>query len=181
MRRSRPGSRRIPVSARPSPGSTGWTPRGRAGGAAGGAPPPPPPPSPRRSGGRRVSPRAGPDRLDAEGARRWSGGPLLLLPPNVLLDPLSVRRLLAARDPGDGIALEESKGSFSPILLAPPALSAAIWDRLVEGAPLGDELELRVRQGRMTLVVGAGFFVPVLDEATRSQAEATLFRSLGIS
>ena len=121
------------------------------------------------------------DRLGAEGARRWSGGPLLLLPANVLLDPLSVRRLLAARDPGDGIALEESKGSFSPILLASPALSAAIWDRLVEGAPLGDELELRVRQGRMTLVVGAGFFVPVLDEATRSQAEATLFRSLGIS
>ncbi|MBI3030926.1 MAG: CDP-alcohol phosphatidyltransferase family protein [Candidatus Rokubacteria bacterium] len=121
------------------------------------------------------------DRLDAEGARRWSGGPLLLLPANVLLDPLSVRRLLAARDPGDGIALEESKGSLSPILLAPPALSAAVWDRLVEGAPLGDELELRVRQGRMTLVVGAGFFVPVLDEATRSQAEATLFRSLGIS
>ena len=121
------------------------------------------------------------DRLDAEGARRWSGGPLLLLPANVLLDPLSVRRLLAARDPGDGIALEESKGSFSPILLAPPALSAAIWDHLVQGAPLGDELELRVRQGRMTLVVGAGFFVPVLDEATRSQAEATLFRSLGIS
>lgn len=121
------------------------------------------------------------DRLDAEGARRWSGGPLLLLPANVLLDPLSVGRLLAARDPGDGIALEESKGSLSPILLAPPALSAAVWDRLVEGAPLGDELELRVRQGRMTLVVGAGFFVPVLDEATRSQAEATLFRSLGIS
>ena len=120
------------------------------------------------------------DRLDAVEARGWSGGPLLLLPANVLLDPLSVRRLLAARDPGDGIALEESKGSLSPILLAPPVLTAAIWDRLVEGAPLGDELELMVRQGRMTLMLGAGFFVPVLDEATRGEAEATLFRSLGI-
>ena len=121
------------------------------------------------------------DRLDDEGARGWSGGPLLLLPANVLLDPPSVHRLLAAHDPGDGIALEESKGSPSPILLAPPALSAAVWDRLVEGAPLGDELELKVRQGQMTLVVGAGFFVPVLDEATRGEAEAALFRSLGIS
>ena len=61
------------------------------------------------------------------------------------------------------------------------SLSAAIWDRLVEGTPLGDELELKVRQGRMTLVLGAGFFVPVLDEATRGEAEATLFRNLGIS
>lgn len=32
----------------------------------------------------------------------------------------------------------------------------------------------------MTLVAGAGFFVPVLDDASRSEAEATLFRSLGI-
>ncbi len=120
------------------------------------------------------------DRLRAEEALKWRRGALLLLPANVLLDPLSVRRLLAERDPGEGIALEESKGSLSPILLAPAALSAALWDRLVEGAPLGDELELKVRQGRMTLVVGAGFFVPVMDEASRSEAEATLFRSLGI-
>lgn len=120
------------------------------------------------------------DRLETEQTRKWNSGPLLLLPANVLLDPLSVRRLLAERDPGDGIALEESKGSLSPILLTSPTLSAAVWDRLVEGTPLGDELELRVRQGRMTLVVGAGFFVPVLDEASRSEAEATLFRSLGI-
>src|SRR3972149_5622533 len=82
------------------------------------------------------------DRPAAEGGRPWGGGggPPPLPPANVLLDPLSVRRLLAARDPGDGIALEESKGSFSPILLASPALSAAIWGRLVEGAPLGDGL-----------------------------------------
>jgi phosphatidylglycerophosphate synthase len=120
------------------------------------------------------------DRLTAAQAREWSSGPLLLLPANVLLDALSLRRLFAERDPGDGIALEESKGSLSPILLTPAALSAALWDRLVEGAPLGDELEVRVRQGGMTLVVGAGFFVPVLDEASRGEAEATLFRSLGI-
>lgn len=120
------------------------------------------------------------DRLTAAQAREWSSGALLLLPANVLLDALSLRRLFAERDPGDGIALEESKGSLSPILLAPAALSAALWDRLVEGAPLGDELEVRVRQGGMKLVVGAGFFVPVLDEASRGEAEATLFRSLGI-
>ncbi len=120
------------------------------------------------------------DGLVAQEARQWSGGPLLLLPANVLVDPLSVRRLTAERDPGEGIALEESKGSPSPILLAPPALTAELWDLLVAGAPLGDELEMRVRQGRMTLVAGAGFFVPVLDEASRSEAEATLFRSLGI-
>lgn len=120
------------------------------------------------------------DRLSSAQAGQWSSGPLLLLPANVLLDPLSLRRLLTKRDPGDGVVLEESKGSLSPILLAPAALSAALWDRLVEGAPLGDELEVRVRQGGMTLVVGAGFFVPVLDEASRGEAEATLFRSLGI-
>lgn len=32
----------------------------------------------------------------------------------------------------------------------------------------------------MTLVAGAGFLVPVLDEVSRGAAEATLFRSLGI-
>ena len=121
------------------------------------------------------------DRLAPAQARQWSARPLLLVPANVLLDPLSLRRLLAERDPGEGVALEESKGSPSPILLAPVALVAAVWDRLVAGEPLGDELELRVRQGPMTLVVGAGYFVPVLDEASRSEAEATLFRSLGIS
>ena len=53
------------------------------------------------------------DRLDAEEALQWQRG-ALLLPANVLLDPPSVRRLLAERDPGEGIALEESKGSLSP-------------------------------------------------------------------
>ncbi|MBI4588364.1 MAG: CDP-alcohol phosphatidyltransferase family protein [Candidatus Rokubacteria bacterium] len=120
------------------------------------------------------------DRLGTDAARTWSGGRLLLLPPNVLLDPLSLRRLLEGRDPGGGIALEESKGSPWPILLAPPALSASLWERLVEGAALGEDLETELRQGRMTLVAGAGFFLPVLDEASRNEAEATLYRSLGI-
>jgi phosphatidylglycerophosphate synthase len=120
------------------------------------------------------------DRLGAEAALAWTRAPLLLLPANVLLDPLSLRRLLAAPDPGEGIALEESKGSPWPILLAPGALAATLWPRLAAGSPLGDDLELVLRQGRATLVVGAGFFVPVLDEATRAQAEDTLFRSLGI-
>ena len=120
------------------------------------------------------------DRLNAREASEWSRGPLLLLPPNVLLDPPSLRKLLAGRDPGEGIALEESKGSPWPILLAPSALSAALWERLAEGTPLGDDLDVQLRQGRMTLVAGAGFFVPVLDEASRSEAEATLFRGLGI-
>lgn len=120
------------------------------------------------------------DRLPAGETRRWRREPLLLLPPNVLLDPPSLERLLAHRDPGEGIALEESKGSPWSILLAPPALVAAVWERLVAGAPLGEELESRVRQGRMTLVATQGFFVPVLDERSRSEAEAVLYRGLGI-
>ncbi len=120
------------------------------------------------------------DRLSPQERATWGAGALLLLPPNVLLDPPSLWKLLARPDSEEGIALEESKGSPWPILLAPPALSAALWDRLVEGTPVGDDLEVQVRQGRMTLVAGAGFFVPVLDEASRSEAEATLFKSLGI-
>ncbi len=120
------------------------------------------------------------DRLAPGEGAAWRAGPLLLLPPNVLLDPPSLRKLLASREAGEGIALEESKGSPWPILLAPPALSAALWERLAEGAPLGDDLDVQLRQGGMTLVAGAGFFVPVLDDASRSEAEATLFRSLGI-
>jgi len=120
------------------------------------------------------------DRLKAREGLTWTRGPLLLLPANVLVDPLSLRRLLAAREPGWGIALEESKGSLWPILLAPPALTASLWNRLVEGVPLGEDLESEVRKGRTTLVAGAGVFVPVLDEASRHEAEATLFRSLGI-
>lgn len=120
------------------------------------------------------------DRLDPNAGRGWHCRPLLLLPANVLLDAGSLRRLLATGDLGGGIALEESKGSPWPILLAPSALVTALWERLVEGTPVGEELEVEVRQGRMTLVVGAGFFVPVLDEASRGQAEATLYQSLGI-
>lgn len=120
------------------------------------------------------------DQLGPAEARAWSHGPLLLLPANVLLDSTSLRRLLAERDPGGGVALEESKGSPWPILLAPPALSAPLWESLVAGTPLGEHLETEVRQGRMTLVAGAGFLVPVLDEVSRGAAEATLFRSLGI-
>jgi len=52
-------------------------------------------------------------------------------------------------------------------------------DRLVAGAPIAEELELRLRSDRVSLIAGGGYFVPVTDSGSRREAEAALYRSLG--
>jgi phosphatidylglycerophosphate synthase len=109
----------------------------------------------------------------------WAKDPLLLVPVNVLLDPSSIGRVLNAPGSSEGIALEESKGTLSPVLLTPPDLVALLWDRLAPGLPLGEELDIHLRQNRVSLVPGGGFMLPVTDAVSRRHAESTLYRSLG--
>jgi phosphatidylglycerophosphate synthase len=120
------------------------------------------------------------DRLDPAAAAAWRAAPLLLLPANVVIDPRTVQILLTPGPVDHPVALDESKGSLGPVLLAPPALAARLWPRLTAGAPLGDELEAEVRQGATRLVTGSGLFLPVPDAARRHEIEAVLFRGLGI-
>jgi hypothetical protein len=119
------------------------------------------------------------DRLAPDERAAWTSASLPLIPVNVLLDPISLGRLLDAPESAGGIALEESKGTLSPVLLAPPDLLASLWDRLAAGDPLGEELDIHLRQNRMSLVPGSGQMIPVTDEASRSHAEDALYRSLG--
>lgn len=119
------------------------------------------------------------DRLAPDERTAWTRNRPLLLPVNVLLDPVSLGRLLSAPESPDGIALEESKGTLFPVLLPPGDLLTSLWDRLVAGAPLGDELDIHLRQNRMTLVSGSGVMIPVTDRASREHAESVLYGSLG--
>jgi len=109
----------------------------------------------------------------------WTGNPALLIPVNVLLDQASLGRFLNTPSEGGGAGLEESKGTHFPVLLAPPELLVSTWDRLAAGLPLGEELEIHLRQHRMTLVAGGGFMIAVTDTTSQRQAEATWYRSLG--
>lgn len=119
------------------------------------------------------------DRLPREERIPWTNHPLLLVPVNVLLDPSSVGKVLNAPNSPDGTALEESKGTLSPVLLAPPNLVTSLWDRLALGVPLGEELDIHLRQNRISLVPGSGFMIPVTDATSRRYAESALYRSLG--
>jgi phosphatidylglycerophosphate synthase len=119
------------------------------------------------------------DRLDPAARAAWQAAALLLLPANVIIDPRSLQLLLASGPIDRPVALDESKGGAGPVLLAPPALGARLWSRLMAGAPLGDELEAELRRGAR-LVAGIGLFLPVPEAARRHEVEAALFRSLGI-
>lgn len=119
------------------------------------------------------------DHLSPDERAAWTESPALLIPVNVLLDPPSLKRLLNAPSGADGTGLEESKGTPFPVLLAPPDLLVSTWDRLVAGLPLGEELEIHLRQHRMTLVPGSGLMIAVTDATSQRQAEAALYRSLG--
>lgn len=105
--------------------------------------------------------------------------PLLLVPAHGVADPASVRKLLEVGQRGLTAALDESKGNLAPLMVIGGEQVQMLRERLVTGAPIGEELESQVRSGRMTLVAGGGYFVPVTDEASRRQAEAALYGSLG--
>jgi len=119
------------------------------------------------------------DRLSPDERAGWTGRQVLLIPVNILLDPPSLGRLLNAPTSAAGAGLEESKGTLFPVLLAPPALLVPIWDRLAAGAALGEELEIHLRQHRMTLVPGSGLMITVTDTVSGRQAETALYRGLG--
>lgn len=105
---------------------------------------------------------------------------LLLLPAHAVVDPPSLRKLCEAGQRGIEAALEESKGSPAPVLVMAGEQAQLFRDRLVAGAPIGEELESQVRSGKLRLVAGGGYFVPVTDAGSRREAEAVLYRSLGI-
>ncbi len=111
--------------------------------------------------------------------RALGGDPLLLLPAHAVVDPGSLRKLREAGQSGVAVALEESKGSPAPVLMMAGEQAHSLRDQLVTGAPLGEELESQVRSGRLTLVAGGGYFIPVTDPASRREAETALYRSLG--
>lgn len=111
--------------------------------------------------------------------RALGTGPLLLLPADAVVDPGSVTKLVEAGRNGIPVALEESKGTPAPALVIAAGQARTLSDRLVAGAPIGEELESYVRSGRVALVAGGGYFVPVTDPGSRREAEALLYRSLG--
>lgn len=111
--------------------------------------------------------------------RALGSGPVLLLPAHSVVDVGSLRMLREAGQRGIMAALEESKGSPAPVVVMSGTDAEPIKDRLVAGAPIGEELEGRLRSDKVTLVAGGGYFVPVTDAGSRREAEATLYRSLG--
>ncbi len=111
--------------------------------------------------------------------RAFGSDPLLLLPAHGVVDPVSLRKLHEAGQQGIEAALEESKGSPAPVVVMAGEQARLLRDRLVAGAPIGEELESQVRSGRLRLFPGGGYFVPVTDAGSRREAEAVLYRSLG--
>ncbi|MFQ5897472.1 MAG: CDP-alcohol phosphatidyltransferase family protein [Candidatus Methylomirabilia bacterium] len=117
--------------------------------------------------------------LEADPDRTPGAGPFLLLPANAVVESRSLRALLQAAERGAAVALEESKGGPSPVLVVSGEQARRLWAPLSAGRPVGEELESWVREGRTTLVPGGGSFVPVTDPSSRRQAEALLYSMLG--
>ncbi len=120
------------------------------------------------------------DRFSLEEKAAFTAAPALLLPANVLLSQARVRSLIEAGGSGDGAALDELKGSPTPVLAAPPGLVAGLWELIEKGLPLGEELEARLRASRPLLLSGEGFAVPVTDARSLKAAVDALYQSLGI-
>jgi phosphatidylglycerophosphate synthase len=121
------------------------------------------------------------DELDEAGRSAWQAGPLLLMPPTVLVDAGGLRTLLAEPNGAHACAVAETKGLASPVLLAPPELVRLLWERLAAGLPVGDDLEAAVRRRATRWVAAGGLCVPVAGAAQRADAESALYASLGIA
>jgi phosphatidylglycerophosphate synthase len=121
------------------------------------------------------------DELDDLGRAAWRRGPLLLLPPTVLIDAAGLRALVAEPAGAHACAVAETKGLASPVLLAPPELVRLLWDRLAGGLPVGDELEAAARRRATRWVATGGLCAPVGGAAQRADAESALYASLGIA
>jgi phosphatidylglycerophosphate synthase len=121
------------------------------------------------------------DELDEAGRAAWQAGPLLLMPPTVLVDAGGLRALLAEPAGPHACAVAETKGLASPVLLAPPELVGLLWERLAGGLPVGDDLEAAVRGRATRWVAAGGLCVPVGGAAQRADAESALYASLGIA
>ncbi|MFQ5827928.1 MAG: CDP-alcohol phosphatidyltransferase family protein [Candidatus Methylomirabilia bacterium] len=104
---------------------------------------------------------------------------LLLLPAHGIVDRESLRKLHEVGKSGVPAALEESKGSPAPVLVITGQQAQALRQRLVAGTPVGEELESQVRSGRLRLVAGGGYFVPVTDASSQRRAEMLLYSMLG--
>jgi phosphatidylglycerophosphate synthase len=109
----------------------------------------------------------------------FCGQPCVLLPACALVEARQVRLLFQRQAGRAGVALDASTASGAPVLLAPPALVARLWGRLVAGLPVGGEVARHVDQESPDLEVATGPFVGVRDEAGLLEAEAALYRNLG--
>lgn len=101
------------------------------------------------------------DHLSSEERSAFAAAPVLLLPANVLLSQEHIESLAA------------------PLLLSPPGLVSDLWERLAGGAPLGEELENRLRGGKSLPPSGEEFPVVVTDAGSLKAAREALYRSLG--
>jgi phosphatidylglycerophosphate synthase len=108
----------------------------------------------------------------------WLGEPVLLLPATTLVDPSSLRTLLAAPSAAGANVLDESKGA-APVAVVGPEVVAGLWTRLASGERLGGELDGSLR-GDGTLVAADAFLLPVSNARLAHEAEEALYGRLGI-
>jgi phosphatidylglycerophosphate synthase len=111
--------------------------------------------------------------------RLLGSNPLLFLPAHGVVDPGSLSKLREAGQRGTPAALEQSKGSPAPVVVMAGEQAQSLRDRLAADARIGEELDSRVRSGKLTLVAADGYFVPVTDTRSQREAEAALYQSLG--
>jgi phosphatidylglycerophosphate synthase len=108
-----------------------------------------------------------------------AGGPCLLVPAAALVDPGSVRALLALPAEGSGAALAESVGTRAPVLVATPDLVASLWPRLAGGEPVGADLDRALEEARPKLVSTPGPFVAAGEAGDLARIESLLLARLG--
>ncbi len=116
--------------------------------------------------------------VGAEGAS-FAGAPCVLVPAGALVDARAILTLLEPSPGPVGAALAGSAADGAPLVLVPGTVVARIWDRLVAGEPLGDELLRHIQEARPERRHGRAVFARSADAAGLACAEDALYRALG--
>lgn len=101
--------------------------------------------------------------------------PLVLVPVCGVMPPGALAPLLAAGAPA---TLAAAEGRGAPVASVGPSVVGPLWEGIIEGRPVGDALQVALKDEAAVPVVG-GWFVRVGGPGDVAEAERRLWASLG--
>jgi phosphatidylglycerophosphate synthase len=109
----------------------------------------------------------------------FTEAPCLLVPVSTLVPAPTLRALLAHGSEGEGAVLDGTAARGAPVVAVAPGPVQKLWDRLVAGEAIGEELTRHVESAGLVTMPAAGPGAVEVGDAGARVAEDALYRAMG--